>query len=34
MGYILILVIVVFFFRLYMIFSKEVFDNVLFIDYF
>ena len=34
MGYILILAIVVFSFRLYMISSKEVFNNELFTDYF
>ena len=34
MGYTLILAIVVFSFRLYMISSKEVFDNDLFTDYF
>ena len=34
MGYTLILAIVVFSFRLYMISSKEVFDNALFTDYF
>ena len=34
MGYTLILAIVVFSFRLYMISSKEVVDNELFTDYF
>ena len=34
MGYTLILAIVVFSFRLYMISSKEVFNNELFTDYF
>ncbi|MDC7954591.1 M23 family metallopeptidase [Fusobacterium simiae] len=34
MGYTLILAIVVFSFRLYMVSSKEVFDNALFTDYF